>query len=141
MVGRITINALVIISLTSKSCSAISNVFKVLSSPTNQTTRLIWPSHYPRRNYKKGSQVKHIPQTVLDQLDAHLQYLLPTYIPIVILLRASGWRISDVLSLKLDTCLEQDGDKFWLVGDIQKPACLVTNSDYQRGSSRYTHPD
>jgi hypothetical protein len=61
---------------------------------------------------------------VLDQLDAHLQHLLPTYIPIVILLRASGWRISDVLYLKLDTCLEQDGDKFWLVGDIQKTRVL-----------------
>ena len=92
--------------------------------PNEPTTRLIWPSHYPRRNYKKGSQVKHIPQVVLDQLDAHLQDLLPTYIPIVILLRASGWRISDVLYLKLDTCLEQDGDKFWLVGDIQKTRVL-----------------
>jgi hypothetical protein len=61
---------------------------------------------------------------VLNQLDAHLQHIHPTYIPIVILLRASGWRISDVLSLKLDTCLEQDGEKFWLVGDIQKTRVL-----------------
>jgi hypothetical protein len=61
---------------------------------------------------------------VLTQLDAHLEHLAPTYIPIVILLRASGWRISDVLYLKLDTCLEQDGDKFWLVGDIQKMQVL-----------------
>ena len=61
---------------------------------------------------------------MLDQLDAHLQHLHPTYIPIVILLRASGWRISDVLYLKLDTCLEQDDEKFWLVGDIQKTRVL-----------------
>src|SRR5437588_6854461 len=61
---------------------------------------------------------------VLTQLDAHLEHLASTYIPIVILLRASGWRISDVLYLKLDTCLEQDGDKFWLVGDIQKTRVL-----------------
>jgi len=62
--------------------------------------------------------VKYIPQFVLRQLDTHLQQLPPGYIPIVILLRASGWRISDVLYLKLGACLEQNEDKFWLVGDI-----------------------
>src|SRR6266702_1478072 len=92
--------------------------------PTDPTAHIIWPSHYPRVHYQPCAQVKYIPQTVLTQLDAHLQHLLPTYIPIVILLRASGWRISDVLYLKLDTCLEQDGDKFWLVGDIQKTRVL-----------------
>lgn len=91
--------------------------------PTEPTAHIIWPSHYPRLNHPRA-QVKCIPQTVLDQLDAHLQHLHPTYIPIVILLRASGWRISDVLYLKLDTCLEQEGDKFWLVGDIQKTRVL-----------------
>ena len=92
--------------------------------PTEPTAHIIWPSHYPRLHYQPYAQVKYIPQTVLDQLDSHLQHLLPTYIPIIILLRASGWRISDVLYLKLDTCLEQDGDKFWLVGDIQKTHVL-----------------
>ncbi|HEX3643317.1 MAG TPA: tyrosine-type recombinase/integrase, partial [Ktedonobacteraceae bacterium] len=37
---------------------------------------------------------------------------------------ASGWRISDVLYLKSEGCLEQDGDKYWLVGDIQKTRVL-----------------
>jgi integrase len=68
--------------------------------------------------------VKYIPQPVLRQLDTHLQHLPAGYIPIVVLLRASGWRISDVLYLKWETCLEQDGDKFWLVGDIQKTRVL-----------------
>ena len=92
--------------------------------PIEPRAHIIWPSHYPRVHYRRPAQAKYIPQTVLDQLDAHLQHLHPTYIPIVILLRASGWRISDVLFLKLDTCLEQDGDKFWLVGDIQKTRVL-----------------
>jgi len=92
--------------------------------PKEPTTRIIWPSHYPRLYHQPHTQVKYIPQTVLAQLDAHLQDLLPTYIPIVILLRASGWRISDVLSLKLDTCLEQPGDNYHLVGDIHKTHVL-----------------
>ncbi len=68
--------------------------------------------------------MKYIPQTVLTQLDTHLHHLSPTSIPIVILLRASGWRISDVLYLKMNTCLEQENDNFWLVGDIQKTRVL-----------------
>ncbi len=92
--------------------------------PTAPTARIIWSSHYPHLNHQPSVHVKHIPQAVLSQLDAHLQHLHPTYIPIVILLRASGWRISDVLSLKLDLCLEQDGDKYYLVGDIQKTRML-----------------
>lgn len=92
--------------------------------PHKPAACIIWPHHYPLHFSSSPQQVKYIPQTVLTQLDAHLQYLLPVYIPVVILLRASGWRISDVLSLKRDTCLEQQDDQFWLVGDIQKTRVL-----------------
>ncbi len=92
--------------------------------PKLPTARLIWPHHYPPLDNQKPTQIKYIPQTVLAQFDAHLQHLPASQIPVMILLRASGWRISDVLYLKLDTCLEQHGDKFWLVGDIQKTRVL-----------------
>ena len=92
--------------------------------PSEPTTRLVWQHHYPKKDYAKSPRMQYIPHTVLRQLDAHLQHLPSTYIPIVILLRASGWRISDVLYLKLDTCLEQEGDNYWLVGDIQKTRVL-----------------
>ncbi len=86
--------------------------------PKLPTARLIWPHHYPPLDNQKPTQIKYIPQTVLAQFDAHLHHLPASQIPVMILLRASGWRLSDVLYLKLDTCLEQHGDKFWLVGDI-----------------------
>jgi integrase len=92
--------------------------------PVEPTTRLIWPHHYPKRETKETTSVKYIPQSILRQLESHLQRLPPACIPIVILLRASGWRISDVLYLKSDTCLQQDGDKYYLVGDIQKTRVL-----------------
>src|SRR6266496_56522 len=95
------------------------------SKPNEPTVRLIWPHHYPRLNFAISEQrVKYIPQVVLKQLDSHLRHLPPAYIPIVIILRASGWRISDVLYLKWDTCLEQDGGKYCLIGDIQKTRIL-----------------
>ena len=92
--------------------------------PAEPTTCIIWPHHYPKRDKSGSGRVKYIPQKVLDQLDAHIQDLSSTIIPIVILLRASGWRISDVLYLKLSTCLEQEAEKFWLVGDIMKTGVL-----------------
>jgi integrase len=92
--------------------------------PLEPTTRIIWPHHYPKNPFRKTDGTKYIPQTVLSQLDTHLQHLAPSCIPIVILLRASGWRISDVLYLKLESCLEQNGSQYWLVGDIQKTHVL-----------------
>ncbi len=92
--------------------------------PTEPTARLLWPHHYPKKETRGTTSVKYIPQTVLSQLEFHMQRLPPTCIPIVILLRASGWRISDVLHLKGDACLQQDGNKYWLVGDIQKTRVL-----------------
>jgi integrase len=87
--------------------------------------RLIWPHHYPPLDHKGPSNsIKYIPQSVLVQLDHHLHRLTAVYIPVMIVLRASGWRISDVLALKWDSCLEQQNENYWLVGDIQKTRVL-----------------
>src|SRR5712692_629013 len=87
--------------------------------------RLIWPHHYPPLDHRSpSSTIKYIPQAVLEQLDRHLHQLTAVYIPVMIVLRASGWRISDVLALKWETCLEQQNEKYCLVGDIQKTRVL-----------------
>jgi integrase len=92
--------------------------------PKEPATRIIWRDHYPKVDRSGSGQVKYIPHTVLSQLDVHIQDLRPCYIPLVTLLRASGWRISDILFLKWDTCLGQEGEKISLVGDIQKTRVL-----------------
>jgi hypothetical protein len=61
---------------------------------------------------------------VLDQLEQHMHTMPPSYLPIVVILRASGWRISDVLNLRYDTCLEHTTSGFWLCGDIPKTQVL-----------------
>ena len=53
-----------------------------------------------------------------------MHLLPPHYLPIVVILRASGWRISDVLNLRYDTCLERTNNGWWLRGDIQKTDVL-----------------
>ncbi len=87
--------------------------------------RLIWPHHYPPLDHQSPSNsIKYIPQSVLEQLDTHLHHLTAVYLPVMIVLRASGWRISDVLALKWASCLEQQDEKYCLVGDIQKTRVL-----------------
>ena len=90
--------------------------------PLELTARIIWPHHYPQHAWAwpRSQEVKYIPPIVLKQLDTHVHHIPSTYIPVVLLLRASGWRISDVLSLQVETCLEQVDEKYWLIGDIQK---------------------
>ncbi|MBZ9689328.1 hypothetical protein G9F72_023820 [Clostridium estertheticum] len=53
---------------------------------------------FPHHNRWVQNNVKYIPEDVLQQLENNLEYLTPSeYIPVIILLRASGWRISDIL--------------------------------------------
>jgi integrase len=94
--------------------------FQSPMKPHKPAATIVWPQHYPRYVSSSSRQVKYIPETVLRQLDTTLEHLPSIYIPVVIVLRASGWRISDVLSLKHELCLEYQDGHFWLVGDIQK---------------------
>ncbi len=92
--------------------------------PDAPTTQLTWSYHYPKFQRPSAGTTRHIPQFVLRQLETHMTHLHPTYLPVAILLRATAWRISDVLYLKINSCLEKDGEKYWLVGDIQKTRVL-----------------
>ena len=99
-------------------------------APTADIETIIWPEHRGKKPQRNLNKIKYIPLPVLEQLDKYLQYLPQTFLPVAILLRASGWRISDVLNLRHDTCLkkvfnaEKQEYEFSLIGDIQKTRIL-----------------
>lgn len=94
-------------------------------APDISSGRLLYFEDIPKRIRKTENSIKHIPENVILQLEENIQFLKPVeYIPIVILLRASGWRISDILSLKYDTCLERTPQGWYLCGDIAKTNIL-----------------
>jgi len=78
----------------------------------------------PKMTYLSG-RIKYIPESVLQQIDARCGLFPESYFAVLIVLRASGFRISDVLDLRWDKCLWQDesGGR-WLVGDINKTRIL-----------------
>ncbi|URN84968.1 tyrosine-type recombinase/integrase [Acetobacterium wieringae] len=94
-------------------------------APEKPSSHLIFKEDIPKRVVRNYENMKHIPEDVLRQLDKDLENLYPPeYIPVVILLRASGWRISDIFNLRYDTCLEKTTQGWYLCGDIEKTQVL-----------------
>ncbi|WP_379546770.1 tyrosine-type recombinase/integrase [Oceanobacillus sojae] len=95
--------------------------FEWSEAPAIPISKLVFSEDMPnitlsRRN---SNVIKYIPDEVWEQVVSNIDQLPSKYMPILIILEASGFRISDVVSLKLD-CLLQKDDGYWLVGDQTK---------------------
>jgi integrase len=93
-------------------------------APLLPVGKLLWPDDKGKKIQQKDREIKYIPEYILVQLEQHIHLLPSLYLPVVIILRASGWRIADVLNLRYDTCLEHTNNGWWLRGDIQKTDVL-----------------
>ena len=89
-------------------------------SPLNPHHKLIFSEDIPLYSGLKKPHEKYIQEDILEEIDANISTLPEPYIPIVILLRISGWRISDILNLKYNECLVKQKDGYYLQGDIKK---------------------
>ncbi|WP_303871717.1 tyrosine-type recombinase/integrase [Acetobacterium wieringae] len=94
-------------------------------APLVPVSCLIFKEDIPNQAKANREAVKYFPEGVLHQLEENLENISPPdCIPIVILLRASGWRISDIFNLRYDTCLEKTTQGWYLCGDIEKTQVL-----------------
>ena len=82
-------------------------ISEYLGAPIKPVTFLIFKEDIPRRQKWNADKTKYISEEVLNQLEDNIEFIKPQeYIPIVIILRATGMRISDVLNLRYDKCLD-----------------------------------
>lgn len=88
-------------------------------SPKKPINHLIFPEDFPKKERMKAEDIKYIPDDVWEQILENLSELNAHYVPILLVLEASGFRISDTLLLKKN-CLEKKSDGWWLVGDQRK---------------------
>lgn len=95
-----------------------------LEAPTTPSVLLLWKEDIPSKPKITKNSVKFISEGVIQQLDFNLEHLEPQYIPVVVLLRATGWRVSDIFNLRHDICLERTSQGWWLCGDIPKTQVL-----------------
>ena len=90
-------------------------------APALPVNLLLFKEDIPRPIKRSENDIKYIPEGILQQIEEKLEFLKPSkYIPIIVLLRATGWRISDILNLRYDNCLEQTAQGWYLCGDIKK---------------------
>jgi integrase len=78
-------------------------------APQKDINRLIFEDDIPKRERQADTmeKVKYVPEPVRMQLDSCIREIEPMeMMPVYILLRESGWRGTDVLNLRYDSCLE-----------------------------------
>ncbi len=93
-------------------------------APLTPVSKLIWVDELGSAPQPSRPKIKYIAEQVLAQLEEQIEKLPAVYLPVVIVLRASGWRISDVLNLRYDTCLARSSSGWGLQGDILKTDIL-----------------
>lgn len=82
-------------------------------------------SGYKKIQLNNNKTNMHIPEEIIEQLIQNIELLSPEkYIPVVLLMLASGWRISDILNLRYNNCLIQQSGNWYLQGDIKKTEVL-----------------
>jgi integrase len=103
-----------------------------LEAPLSPISVLFFKEDFPIQRKWTGNEIKYIPDSVMSQLEALLNQnpdeLNPPmkdtdkkYIPVIILLMTTGWRISDILNLRYHNCLiTTDKGDYYLQGDIPK---------------------
>ncbi len=77
--------------------------------PKKDIDRLIFDDDIPKRERSEDTmaKVKYVPKPVRDQIDASVKEIdPPEMIPVYVLLRETGWRGTDVLDLRYDSCLD-----------------------------------
>lgn len=100
-------------------------------APVTPVYALFFKEDFPKKQKRNENEIKYIPDTVMNQLEMLLSEdpddLNPPmketekeYIPIVILLMATGWRASDILNLRYHNCLVTTSKGLYLQGDIPK---------------------
>jgi len=88
-------------------------------APIKPVRLLIFPEDKPKSPPKSNENVKYISDFVWEQVMNHMENLPEDIRTIILLLEATGFRISDTCALKVD-CLIQREDGWWVVGEQRK---------------------
>lgn len=93
--------------------------YEWIEAPSIPVQKLVFFEDTPKPNKKVSDEISYIPDEVWEQVLININKLPQEYIPIILVMEASGFRCCDVLMLKIDCLLESDNG-WWLVGDQQK---------------------
>lgn len=92
-------------------------------APEAPIRKLIYQEDRPRLEPKNDEDYVYVTDYVWDQIYNNLESLEPQYVPILLLLESTGYRLVDILNLKQDSLIEISGE-YWIRSER-------TNSRYQ----------
>ena len=104
-------------------------IAEYLQAPKQSIERLIFEDDVPKRERASDTieKVRYIPTPVIQQMDSCIEQIEPAEMrPVYVLLRETGWRGTDVLNLRYDSCLQYIWDAKenrsvpYLCGEITK---------------------
>ena len=93
--------------------------FEWNEAPIKPVRLLFFPEDKPKLPPKSVDNVKYISDFVWEQIINYMEKMPEEIRQIVLLLEATGFRISDTCALKID-CLIQREDGWWIVGEQRK---------------------
>ncbi|WP_181127271.1 tyrosine-type recombinase/integrase [Paenibacillus peoriae] len=88
-------------------------------APKTYVKNLIFPSDKPKMQRNTAVNIKFISDQIWNQVLSNIHHLPKDIANIILLMEATGFRISDVLTLHLD-CLLHTEDGYWVVGNQRK---------------------
>ncbi|AZS14662.1 site-specific integrase [Paenibacillus lutimineralis] len=90
-----------------------------IEAPFTNLKNLIYPGDKPKQQRPKVDKTKYIPDFIWNQITSKIHLLPKDIVIIILLLECTGFRISDVLTLKID-CLLHKEDGYWITGNQRK---------------------
>jgi integrase len=97
-------------------------------APNKPVRSLIFQEDRPRLQPRKISEYKFMPDFVWNQVVDNISFLDPQYVPIVMLMEATGFHLIDILTLKLD-CLIYGEDGTWIKSERRKVIKVPINDE------------
>lgn len=89
-------------------------------APETPVKKLIFLEDIPKRKKKNYyDHIKHVPDHVWEEVQNNLHLINPEVARLILIMEASGFRVSDVCQLKKD-CLVYKTNGWWLKGDQRK---------------------
>ena len=114
--------------------------------PEQSIERLIFEDDVPKRERAGDTieKVRYIPAPVIQQMDSCIEQIEPAEMrPVYVLLRETGWRGTDVLNLRYDSCLQYIWDARenrsvpYLCSEITKVGIPQLKSTEENNPDRY----
>jgi len=93
--------------------------YEWMEAPVKPIRMLIYQEDRPKLKPRKISDYKYMTDNVWKQIVDNIEKLDTQYVPMILLMEATGFLLVDVLNLKID-CLIENTDGFWIISERLK---------------------